>query len=158
MAGENYLTREGFEKLSKELLFLQTTRRREISKDIEVARLKGDLRENAEYDAAKEAQAFLEKRISELAERLSNVRIIDDENIPHDRVYIGCTVCLEDCANGTELVYTLVSPDEADFAQGNISTVSPIGKGLLRHEVGDTVTITIPAGVLKYVIKNIVWE
>lgn len=152
---EIYLTREGYEKLLKELEYLKTTKRRELSKAIEEARAYGDLRENAEYDAAKEAQALNEKRIAELEERLSCSRIVDEENIPTDEVLIGATVRLKDLDSGEELEYTLVSELEADYEEGKISVTSPVGQGLLGHKENEIVEINIPAGILRYKILKI---
>lgn len=150
-----YLTREGYEKLRKELEHLKTVRRRELSKEISKARAHGDISENAEYDAAKEAQAFNEKRIAELENKLGRARIIDDENISKDEVCIGATVKLKDLDSGEALQYTLVSEVEADYSRGKISTTSPVGKGLLGHKENETVEISIPAGMLRYKILKI---
>lgn len=153
--GDIYLTREGHEKLIKELEFLKTVKRREISKALEEARAHGDISENAEYDAAKEAQALNEKRIAELEENLSRAKILDDEDIPKDEVLIGATVKLKDLASGEELQYTFVSEVEADISQAKISIASPVGKGLLGHKENETVEIKIPAGILRYKILKI---
>ena len=152
---EIYLTKEGYQKLREELEFLKTVRRRELSKAIGEARAHGDLSENAEYDAAKEAQAMNEKRVAELEEKLSRGRILDHAAIPKDQVLIGAKVKLKDIASGEELQYTLVSGVEADFAQNKISVSSPVGKALLGHKVNETVEIRVPAGTLKYKILNI---
>ena len=152
---EIYLTKGGFEKLKGELDYLKTVRRRELSKAIGEARAHGDLSENAEYDAAKEAQALNEKRIVELEEKLSRGRILDEAAIPKDQVLIGAKVKLKDIASGEELQYTLVSGVESDFAQNKISVSSPVGKALLGHKVNETVEIKVPAGTLKYKILNI---
>lgn len=153
--GYVYLTREGYEKLRKKLEHLKTVRRREISKEIGKAIAHGDISENAEYDAAKEAQALTEKRIAELENKLGCVRIIDDEDIPKDQVLIGATVKLKDLDSGEELRYTLVSELEADFSQGKISVTSPVGKGLLGHRENESIEIKIPAGILRYQILKI---
>ncbi|OGW74865.1 MAG: transcription elongation factor GreA [Omnitrophica bacterium RBG_13_46_9] len=150
-----YLTPEGYEKLREELKYLKTVRRRELSSDIGKARAHGDLSENAEYDAAKEAQGMNEKRIAELEEKLANAQILDDENIPKNEALIGATVKLKDLDSGEELEYTLVSELEADYSQGKISVTSPVGKGLLGHKVKETVEIQAPAGILKYQILKI---
>ena len=150
-----YLTREGYEKLREELEYLKTVRSRELSKDIGKAREHGDISENAEYDAAKEAQGLNEKRIAELGDKLSRVRIIEHENIPKDKALIGATVKLKDLNLKEELQYTLVSELEADFSQGKISVTSPVGKGLLGHKKNETVEIKIPAGILRYKILEI---
>ena len=153
--GNVYLTREGYEKLKEELEYLKNVRRRELSKEIGQAIAQGDISENAEYDAAKEAQGLNEKKIAELEENLARGRIIDDENIPKDEVRIGARVELKDLDLGEELQYTLVSEVEADYAQGKISITSPIGKGLLGHKENEIVEIKIPAGILRYKILKI---
>ncbi len=152
---EVYLTRGGFEKLRKELEYLKTTKRREISKAIGEARLQGDLSENAEYDAAKEAQGYCEAHIVELEGKLSNVRIIEDLNIPSDKVYIGAYVTLVDLDTSEEVRYMLVSPEEADFEAKKLSMMSPIGKGLMGRAVGEKVKLEVPAGMLSYEILKI---
>jgi len=153
--GNIYLTPEGYEKLRRELQRLKTTRRRELSKAIGTAREHGDISENAEYDAAKEAQGMNEKKIFELEERLSRGQILDDSKIPKDEALIGARVLLKDMDSGEKLEYTLISELEADFSQGKISVTSPVGKGLLGHKKGDVVEIHVPAGTLKYKIVKI---
>ena len=150
-----YLTRKGYQELSEELEHLKTVRRREISKAIAEARAHGDLSENAEYDAAKDAQALNEKKIAELSSKLAGARIIDDQNIPKDEVLLGATVKLKDLNSGEELEYTIVSEVEADYDKGKISADSPVGRGLLNHKVDEVTEINIPAGVLKYQILKI---
>lgn len=154
MQGDIYLTQEGYEKLSAELEHLKTVKRRQLSKAIGEARAHGDISENAEYDAAKDAQAHNEKRIRELEDKLSRVRILD-KNIPQDQVLIGATVKLKDMDTDEELEYTLVSELESDYAQGKISVTSPVGSGLLGHKENEVVEIKIPAGILKYKIVRI---
>lgn len=154
MAG-NYLTHEGYEKLRKELEYLKTVKRKELSRAIGEARSHGDISENAEYDAAKESQGLNEKRIAELETKLAASQIIDDDMMPKDEVLIGATVKLKDISSGEECDYTLVSEDEADYAQNRISVTSPIGSGLLNHKAGETVRITVPAGILTYQIVSI---
>lgn len=150
-----HLTREGFEKLNKELTYLKTVRRREIVEAIAVAREKGDLRENAEYDAAKNEQAHLEKRIFELENKLNHVTIIDDQDIDHTKALLGATVHLLDVTNKREIKYMLVGKVEADLKTGKISVESPVGRAILGKEVGAEVQVTIPAGTLKYKIIKI---
>lgn len=152
--GDIYLTQEGFEKLSKELEFLKTVRRREISKAIGEARAHGDISENAEYEAAKDAQGMNEKKISELEGKLVHARILD-ENMPKDEVLIGATVKLRDMGSQEEMEYMLVSDVEANYAEGKISVSSPVGSALLNHRENDVVEIKVPAGVLKYKILKI---
>jgi len=153
--GDVYLTREGYEKLTKELEYLKTTKRRELSKAIGAARAHGDISENAEYDAAKEAQGLSEKKIAELEDKLSRGRILDDEDMPKDEVLLGATVTLRDLDTGEEVVYMLVSEEEADYTQGKISASSPVGQALLGHKVGSTLEIKVPAGILKYKVLKI---
>ena len=150
-----YLTREGFEKLMQELENLKTIRRRELSRAVAQARAHGDISENAEYDAAKEAQGLNEKKIAELETKLSQVRIIENENIPADEVLIGATVMLKDLVSGEEFSYIFVSEEESDYEQGKISISSPIGKGLFGHKAGESVEIKVPAGILKFKIIKI---
>jgi transcription elongation factor GreA len=153
--GKAYLTPEGYEKLRKELEYLKNVRRKELSKAIGEARSHGDISENAEYDAAKEAQGLNEKKIAELQERLASAQLIDDENMPKDEVLIGATVKLKDVSSGEELEYMLVSEEEADYSQNKISVSSPVGSGLLNHKKGDVVEIKAPRGVLRYKILSI---
>ena len=155
MTDKILMTREGYEKLRKELEYMKTTKRREIAEDIAKARAFGDLKENAEYDAAKNSQAFNEKRISDAEEKLSHSQILDDAKISKDQVFIGATVLLKDAKNGEEFSYSIVPHDEANFDEGKISVSSPIAKGLLGLKVGDTTEIKIPAGVLKYKVLKI---
>lgn len=150
-----YLTREGHRKLAEELEYLKTTKRRGISKAIGEARAHGDISENAEYDAAREAQAQNEQKISELEEKLIRAQIIDNDAMSKDEVLIGATVKLQDLDSGEDLEYTLVAELEADFSQGRISVTSPVGSALIGHKVDDEVHIKVPAGVLRYKVLNI---
>lgn len=152
---EVFLTREGFEKLRDELEKLKTFERRRIAKAIGEARLQGDISENAEYDAAKDAQAHCEARIAELEAKLARVRIIENENIPHDKIYIGAIITLLDLETDEELKYMLVSPEESNYDENKISIASPIGKGLLGHMAGETLCIKVPAGELRYKVIKI---
>ena len=154
-SGDVYLTRSGYEKLVEDLEHLKTVKRREISKAIGEARAHGDISENAEYDAAKDAQGMNEKRIAELETKLAHARILDDANMSTDEVLIGATVKLQDVDTSEEMEYTFVSEMEADYTQNKISVTSPVGKGLLGHKLGEVVEIAIPAGTLKYKILNI---
>ena len=149
------MSREGYDKFVKDLESLKTTKRREIAEDIARARAFGDLKENAEYDAAKNSQALNEKRISDYEERLSRVQIIDESKIPKDQVLIGAKVLLKDLKNQEEFTYHIVTHDEANFDEGKLSVMSPIAKGLLGLKVGDSAEIKIPAGVLKYKVLKI---
>lgn len=154
MADEVYLTRAGYQKLYAELEALKKEKIK-ISQAIEEARLQGDISENAEYDAAKEAQAHNVARTSELEMKLSKVRIIEDENIPSDKIYIGAIVTLKDLEENEEFQYMMVSPEEANYEEDKISIFSPIGKALMGKPEGAEVDINVPAGVLKYKILKI---
>jgi len=150
-----YVTKECYEKLHNDLTQLTTVRRKEISRQIAEARAHGDLGENAEYEAAKEAQAFNEMKIAELEQSISAARIMDESAIPLDKAVLGTTVWLKDLSDGGEIVYSLVSEPEADFNNDKISISSPVGKGLLGHKEKDVVEIKIPAGICKYEIMRI---
>lgn len=155
MSTGSYLTHEGFEKLRKELEFLKTDKRRQLSKAIGEARAHGDISENAEYDAAKDAQGHNEARIAELEQKLATARILDDSEMSRDEVLIGATVKVKDARTGEEIDYTLVAEEEADIMANKISVTSPVGTGLMNHKVGDIAEITIPAGMLKYKVLRI---
>lgn len=150
-----YLTRLGHQKLMQELEHLKTVKRRQLSKAIGEARAHGDISENAEYDAAKDAQGLNEKRISEMEDKLASARILDDTGMSSDEVLIGAKVKLKDLDSGEELEYTLVSGMEADYESGKISITSPIGASLLNHKLDEVVEIKIPAGIIKYKILKI---
>ena len=149
------MNRDGYEKLIKELEYLKTTKRREIADDIARARAFGDLKENAEYDAAKNSQAMNERNIAHAEDKLARAQIIDDSKIPKDQVFIGATVLLKDLKTNDEFSYSIVPQDEANFDEGKISVSSPIAKGLLGLRVGDIAEIKIPAGALKYKVLKI---
>jgi len=155
MAKGSHLTRDGYEKLIKELEYLKSVKRKELSKAIGEARSHGDISENAEYEAAKDAQGLNEKKIFELEHTLATSQILDDTHMAKDEVLIGATVRLKDIKSGGELEYMLVAEEEADYSQGKISVSSPVGSGLLSLKVGDTAEIKVPAGVLKYKILEI---
>jgi len=155
MSQEVYLTKAGYEKMIQELDHLKNVERRKISQAIGEARLQGDLSENAEYDAAKDAQAHCEARIAELESKLANVRIIESQNIPADKVYIGAIVTLRDMETQEELQYMMVSPEEANYEENKLSIFSPIGKGLLGKAPGEELDIQVPAGTLRYKILKI---
>jgi len=152
---KNYLSSEGYEKLEKKLKDLKTRGRREVAEDISEARAKGDLSENAEYDAAKEAQGMLEKRIAELEDTLARASIIDEKNIDPTKAYLLSTVTIFNHKVQKEMTYTLVNQEEADFKAGKISIDSPIGKALLGREVGDVIDVKVPAGKMKLEIRQI---
>lgn len=152
------LTRQGYDKLTDELTFLKTKKRREVANQLEVARSHGDLRENAEYDAAKEAKHQLERRIAELEARLSNAKIVDPKDLPKGKAFLGSTLELKNMNSGDTVRYTLVAQDEADLAKGKISVTSPIGKGLLGKKVKDNVEIQVPAGKIRFQVMKITTE
>jgi transcription elongation factor GreA len=154
MADDIYLTREGNEKMYLELQNLKTERGK-IAKAIEEARLQGDLSENAEYDAAKEAQAHNNARIQDLEDKLGRVRVIEDMDIPGDRVYIGAIVKILDKQSNEEIVYQMLSPEEANYEENKISIYSPIGKALMGKAEGEEVDAEVPAGILKYKVLKI---
>lgn len=150
-----YMTEEGYNKLKEELAHLESVKRPEISKQIGEARDKGDLSENAEYDAAKEAQGMLEAKISQLKGVLVTARLIDKTAIGTDSVKIMNRVTMKNLKTNKLMTYTLVSETEADFKQGKIAVNTPIGQGLMGKKVGDVVDITIPSGVLSVEIIEI---
>lgn len=155
MSNVSYYTAEGLKKLRAELNYLKDIERPKASQAIGEARDKGDLSENAEYDAAKEAQGLLEMKISKMEETLSNARLIDESQLDTSKVLVLSTVKLKNQNNGMEMKYTLVAESEADLKTGKISVSSPIGKGLLGKKVGDTAEITVPNGTLKFDILEI---
>lgn len=155
MSEISYYTQEGLDNLKQEVKNLETIERPKISQQIGEARDKGDLSENAEYDAAKEAQGMLEARISKLKNTLVNARLIDDSEIDNSKVFILSTVKIKNIKNSMQMVYTLVAENEADIRAGKISVDSPIGKGLLGKEVGEIADINTPAGVMKFEIISI---
>ncbi|SRR5713101_5680596 len=150
-----YLTRERLVELENELHELKINGRNEVARKIGEARSHGDLSENAEYEAAKEEQQHLELRISKLEQTLSRTRIIESKDLPNDKVYILSKVRVLDLKTKDEVVYTLVSPEEANFDAQKISVTSPIGKSLLGKKKGDVVHISVPAGNLEYKIQEI---
>ncbi len=150
-----YLSQEGFDRLTEELRDLKTRGRRDIAAKIDEARSHGDLSENSEYEAAKEAQAHLEKRISELENAMSNARVLDEKTVDTSKVYILSTVTVLNKRSGKEMKYTMVSAQEADFNLNRISIDSPIGSALLGKAIGDVVSVKAPAGVIEFEIKNI---
>ncbi len=155
MSESKYYTTEGLKKLQEELEQLKKVERPKISHQIAEARDKGDLSENAEYDAAKEAQGLLELRISKLEEKISNARIIDESKMDHNKVLLLSTVTIKNLKNNATMKYTLVPEEEADLKSGKISVSSPIAKGLLGKEVGDKVEITVPAGTIPFEVIEV---
>ena len=155
MSSVNYYTPEGLQKLKDELQELKIRGRAKAAEDLREARDKGDLSENAEYDAAKEAQGLLELKISKLEEIVGNARVIDDTNMDVTKVLILSKVKLKNLKNNMILDYLLVAEEEANLAAGKISVKSPIGKGLLGKSAGDTAEITVPAGKLQFEILEV---
>ena len=155
MAQASYMTEEGLAKLKKELEELTTVERPAISQQIAEARDKGDLSENAEYDAAKEAQGLLEMRIARMEDMVASARIIDESKIDTSHVQILNKVKIKNIKNSQQVEYTLVSESEADIKNGKISVATPIAKGLLGKEVGDVVEIKVPSGVMSFEIIEI---
>ncbi|MEI7896666.1 MAG: transcription elongation factor GreA [bacterium] len=155
MSDLKYYTPEGLEKLREDLHHLTTVERPSISRQIAEARDKGDLSENAEYAAAKEAQSMLELKISKMQEVLGNARLIDERKLDFTKVLIFSTVKLRNSENGASVVYTLVPENEANIKIGKLSVSSPIAKGLLGKSIGETVEITVPAGKITFEIVEI---
>ncbi len=155
MAELSYLSKEGLENLKIEIHELKTIGRKEMAKQINEAREKGDLAENAEYHAAKDAQGLLEMKIAKLEELLSVARLLDESKIDTSKVSVFTTVRLRDIKFKKEISYKLVSEKEADVKSGKISVTSPIGKGLLGKAVGDSVKIIVPAGIIEFKILEI---
>jgi len=158
MSNVSYYTAEGLKKLKEELDHLKSVDRPKASQDIADARDKGDLSENAEYDAAKEAQGLLEMRISKLEEVYANARLIDESQLDLSKALVLSKVKIKNQTNGMEMTYTLVAESEADLKSGKISVTSPIGKGLLGKSVGEIAEITVPNGVLKFEVLEITRE
>lgn len=158
MSNITYLTQDGYDKLKKELMELKTEGRKEVAEAIAEAREKGDLSENAEYDAAKDAQGMLELKISEMEKTLSNARILDESELDTSQVRVLSTVEIKDVKSGRKVKYKLVSETEANLKEKKISVTSPIGKGLLGKKVGDIAVIKTPAGSKEFEIINITIE
>jgi transcription elongation factor GreA len=155
MSQVNYYTKEGLDKLNQELHQLKSIERPKISAQIAEAREKGDLSENAEYDAAKEAQGLLELKITKLENIIANARIVDESQLDNSKALILSKVKIKNVANGAIMEYTLVSEKEADLKAKKISVNSPIGEGLLGKKVGDVVDIIVPTGTVKFEIVEI---
>ncbi|WP_266205026.1 transcription elongation factor GreA [Pontibacter kalidii] len=155
MSKINYYTAEGLQKLKDELAELKTKGRSEVARQLAEARDKGDLSENAEYDAAKDAQGHLELKIAKMEEIVGNARLIDESNLDASKALILSKVKIKNLKNNMVVNYTLVAEEEADLAAGKISVKSPIGKGLLGKSVGDVAEITVPAGKIKFEILEI---
>jgi transcription elongation factor GreA len=155
MSNISYYTAEGLQRLKDELLFLKTKGRADMAKQIAEARDKGDLSENAEYDAAKDAQGLLEMKISKLGDVVANARLLEEANVDTSKVSILCTVKIKNKKNGATVVYTLVSEEEADLKAGKISIKSPIGSGILGKKIGDLAMVEAPAGKMEFEIIDI---
>jgi len=155
MSSVSYYTPDGLKKLRAELEHMKTVERPHISNQIAEARDKGDLSENAEYDAAKEAQGLLEMKIAKLEDALANARLLDSENIDLTKVGVLTKVKLKNVANGATMTYSLVAEKEADIKQSKISVSSPIGKGLLGKRVGEIAEIQVPRGTMNFEVLGI---
>lgn len=155
MSQISYYTQEGLEKLKAELLNLERVERPNATKAVAEAREKGDLSENAEYDAAREAQGLLELKISKLKDIIANARLVDESQIDLSKVSILTSVKIKNLKNGATMKYTLVAENEANLKEMKISIDSPIGKGLLGKKVGDKVDISVPAGIIPFEIIEI---
>jgi len=149
------ITRQGYERLKQELANLKSVERPANIKAIEEARAHGDLSENAEFDAAKDRQAFIEGRIMELQYKLGNADVIDPDNLSKDVARFGCTVLLENIDTGDEVKYQLVGPEESDIKEGRISVTSPLGQAIIGKEIGDEMTIMAPGGKRNYELIEI---
>ena len=150
-----YMTKEGYDRKMEEIAYLESVKRPEISRAIAEARDEGDLSENAEYDAAKEAQGLLEMKISQLKDLVANARIIDESKLSTDEVQMLNRVKIRNVGTGSEVEYTIVADSEANLREKKIAISTPIARGLLGHKVGDVVEITIPAGKVKFEILEI---
>ena len=150
-----YMTEEGYKKMLEEITFLETVKRPEISRRIAGARDKGDLSENAEYDAAKEAQGLLEMKIAQLKDKVANARMIDDTKLNTHTVQILNKVKIKNTKNNAVMQYMLVSESEANLKEGKIAVSTPIGKGLLGKKVGDIAEIQVPSGIMTFEIIDI---
>jgi transcription elongation factor GreA len=150
------MTRQGYQTLKKELEHLKSVERPQVIKAIEEARSHGDLSENAEYNAAKERQAFIEGRVSELGYKLGNAEIIDVDNLPKDRAVCACTVVLENVDTGEDVAYQLVGPEESNIEKGRISVTSPLGKAIIGKKPGEEIVLNAPAGKRVYELVEIV--
>lgn len=155
MANYTYLTQEGHDRLKSELEEMKTTGRMEVAKAIAEAREKGDLSENAEYDAAKDAQGLLELKINELEKMLANARVLNEEDMDTSQVRLLTAVTIRNKKTGKEVTYKLVSESEANLKENKISASSPIGKGLLGKKIGDEAVVQAPNGMMEFEVLNI---
>ena len=150
-----YMTEEGYKKMMEEINYLESVKRPEISRQIAEARDKGDLSENAEYDAAKEAQGLLEMKISQFKDKVANARIIDDSKLNTHTVQILNRVKIRNTKNNMTMEYTIVTESEANLKEGKIASSTPIAQGLLGKKIGDIVEIKVPSGIMTFEIVNI---
>ena len=150
-----YMTEEGYKKMMEEINYLESVKRPEISRQIAEARDKGDLSENAEYDAAKEAQGLLEMKISQLKDKVANARIIDDSKLNTHTVQILNRVKIRNTKNNMTMEYTIVTESEANLKEGKIASSTPIPPGMLGNKIGDIVEIKVPSGIMTFEIVNI---
>lgn len=155
MSDISYLSQEGYDRLREELETLKTKGREEVAKAIAEAREKGDLSENAEYDAAKDAQGLLEMKINHMEKTMASARVIDESQLDTSRVTVMAKVTIKNLKVNKEVTYKLVAESEANLKEKKISVTSPIGKGLLGKEVGDVAEVETPAGIIKFEIMNI---
>jgi transcription elongation factor GreA len=151
----SYMTEEGYNKILAEINYLETVKRSEISAQIAEARDKGDLSENAEYDAAKEAQGIMESKLAQLKDLIANARLIDESRIQTNEVQILNKVKIKNTKNNAVMTYTLVSDTEANLKEGKIAVSTPIAKGLMGKKIGDVVDIKVPSGVMSFEILDI---
>lgn len=158
MSEKRYYTQDGYDKLKAELEHLKTKGRSDMAKQIAEARDKGDLSENAEYDAAKDAQGLLELKIAKLENTLGNARVLDESQVDNSKVSILSTVKIKNLKNGMEMKYTLVSEEEADLKSGKISIQSPIGMGLVGKKKGEIAKFKVPAGDMEVEVVDITIE
>ncbi len=155
---DNVMTKTGYEDLKEKLKKMKTVDRQKIIKEIQVAAAHGDLSENAEYDAAKEKQSFIEGKIKDIEQKISGAKVIDITTLSSDRVVFGATVKLEDEDRDDEVEYSIVGVDEADLSKGKISISSPIARALIGKEEGDSVQVKAPGGVRNYLILEITFN
>lgn len=150
-----FMTKDGYKKKMEEIAYLESVERPRVSAAIAEARDKGDLSENSEYDAAKEAQGMLEMKIAKLKDLVANARIIDESKLSTDEVALMSKVTMKNVANGMEVEYTIVADSEANLREKKIGASTPIAQGLIGHKKGDVVEIKVPAGIMKFEIKEI---
>lgn len=155
MSDKVYMSKEKYQEIEKELHYLKTKGRKEMAEKIAEARSHGDLSENADYDAAKDAQGLMELKINKLSNTLAKAQIIDASEFPDDKVYIMSKVKVKNLETGDEITYKMVSPEEADFEQQKLAVTSPVGKALMGKKIGDIAVINVPAGKIEYEVLEI---